>query len=204
MRAVFSHVGYHIVHVPDHGGATQFSHLGAAYDALTKAEKETWSRRASINSTGGRVHPLVFNHPISGRRSVWLHLGMTGAVVELKPGVEKASGPEDIRLLDEDEMLQLFNRYNEVLAAAEYSRSHEYEDGDMVVIDNLAISHRASPNAHKSIHEQGLRILHRTTVAGMVNFDADDRFRIPTQVCDSPKCVLSVLPALALIWLMIR
>lgn len=32
----FSHVGYHIVRVPENGGDTHFSHQGAAFDALPK------------------------------------------------------------------------------------------------------------------------------------------------------------------------
>jgi taurine dioxygenase len=59
VRAVFSHVGYHIIRVPENGGATTFAHQGAAHDALTPEEQEVWSRRLSINSNSGVVHPLV-------------------------------------------------------------------------------------------------------------------------------------------------
>ena len=33
---VFSHVGYHIIRVPEEGGDTHFVHQGAAFDALPK------------------------------------------------------------------------------------------------------------------------------------------------------------------------
>jgi len=128
---------------------------------------------------GGRAHPLVFIHPITGRRSVWLHLGMTGAVIEKRPGVGRVNDFSQLRLLDDGEMTILFNRYNELLNQAEYSHSCEYRQGDLVVIDNLAIAHRASPQAHMDAQDQGLRILHRTTVAGMVDFDASDDFGLP-------------------------
>lgn len=42
---------------------------------------------------------------------------------------------------------------------------HNYEEGDCIFIDNLAIAHRASKAAHTSAKKQGLRILHRTTVS---------------------------------------
>ena len=64
MRATFSHVGYHIIRVPENGGATSFSHQGATFDALSPEEQEAWERRASINSNSGVVHPLVHKHPI--------------------------------------------------------------------------------------------------------------------------------------------
>ena len=57
----------------------------------------------SVNSNSGVVHPMVHDHPISGRRSVYLHLGMTGAVVE---AVEGGS----IRALEAHEMTSLFNQ----------------------------------------------------------------------------------------------
>ena len=119
-RAVFSHVGYHIVRVPENGGATRFCHQGsqalrngifgslssqqiprclaltrwrdasgAAFDHLTEEEKEVWQRRVSVNSNSGVIHPLVHEHSISGRKSVYLHLGMTGAVLEMKKGIQK-------------------------------------------------------------------------------------------------------------------
>ena len=49
-------------------------------------------------------------------------------------------------------MTHLFNRYNDLLnagleGAAPYSTLYEYEEGDMLFIDNLAVAHRASPDA---------------------------------------------------------
>jgi taurine dioxygenase len=178
-RAVFSHVGYHIIKVPEHGGATTFSHQGAAFDALSLEEQETWQRRVSVNSNSGAVHPLVHSHPISGRKSVYLHLGMTGAVLEMAPGVKQVDSLAQLRLLEEDEMVVLFNRYNRLLDDDRHRVNHSYEEGDCIFIDNLAIAHRASPEAHQPPEQRGLRILHRTTVAGMANFDPPPQFQLP-------------------------
>merc|ERR1711953_681506 len=52
----------------------------------------------------------------------------------------------------------------------EYGISYQYQPGDCVIIDNLAIAHRASAEAHASVSKQGLRILHRTTVKAMQPF----------------------------------
>ena len=61
-----------------------------------------------------------------------------------------------------------------------YALAYEYEDNDCVFIDNLAVAHRAAPNAHLSADEQGLRILHRSTVRGVQNLMPD--FGLPKQL----------------------
>lgn len=165
---VFSHVGYHIVAVPSGKGDTLFAHQGAAYDALSSEQKELWSQLVSVNATSGVLHPMVHAHPISGRRSVYLHLGMTGGILQ-KVG-------DGFRLLEEKELRKIFNDYNDLLNAGlpekggNYSISYQYEVGDCIFIDNLAIAHKASPQAHEDTAKQGLRILHRTTIKAMKDF----------------------------------
>jgi taurine dioxygenase len=89
---------------------------------------------------------------------------MTGAVVE------KRADADGFRLLDADEMKQLFRDYNDVLNAGledGYAIEFEYQENDCVFIDNLAVAHRAAPQAHLPAEEQGLRIMHRSTVRGV-------------------------------------
>jgi len=165
----FSHVGYRIVVPPKDGAAgTQFCHQGAAYDALPPDRQDFWERLTTVNSNGGVLHPAVHEHPISKRKSIWLHLGMTGAVIE------KEKDEDGFRLLKEDEMKQLFHEYNNVLNAGvengTYGIAYTYEEGDFIIIDNLAVAHRASPEAHMAPDKVGLRIMHRTTIAAMQNF----------------------------------
>jgi taurine dioxygenase len=168
-EAVFSHVGYHIVKVPENGGDTQFAHQGAAFDALPPEKQRLWSRCVSVNATSGVLHPMVHEHPISGRKSVYLHLGMTGGIMEK---VE-----DGFRLMEEDELRVVFNDYNDLMNAGfqekggNYAISYPYEEGDCIFIDNLAICHRASEEAHAPTSRQGLRILHRTTIKAPKDFE---------------------------------
>merc|ERR1740123_1458441 len=167
--AVFSHVCYHIIRVPENGGDTCFAHQGAAYDALPKEKQAFWSRLVSINATSGVLHPLVHDHPISERRSVYLHLGMTGGVLE------KLEGDNSFRLLGEQELTILFREYNDLLnnghpGKGDYAISYKYQEGDCIFIDNLAVAHKASPQAHGDPWKQGLRILHRTTTKALQDF----------------------------------
>jgi taurine dioxygenase len=162
--ATFSHAGYHMVRAPERGGGTWFAHQGAAYDALAPERQAYWSRLSSVNSNSGVVHPAVHAHPLTGRSCLWLHLGMTGAVIEQQPDGEA------FRLLDASELTRLCREYNDLLDAGlrdGYAIAFEYRDDDCVFVDNLAVAHRAAPDAHRPAAEQGLRILHRSTVRGV-------------------------------------
>lgn len=162
--ATFSHSGYHIVRPAERGGGTCFAHQGAAHDALPADRQAYWSRLSSVNSGTGVVHPLVHEHPLTGRRCVWLHLGMTGAVIE------KQADGDGFRLLDADELGRLCHEYNDLLDAGMrngYAIAHDYRQNDCLFIDNLAVAHRAAPEAHRPAEEQGLRIMHRSTVRGI-------------------------------------
>lgn len=163
----FSHSGYHIIRPADKGGGTEFAHQGAAYDALPQDLQSYWDRLSLVNSNSGVVHPLVHEHHISGRKSIWLHLGMTGAVIEKLPD------QDGFRLLEVDELKKLCYQYNDILNQGMdngYAVAFEYQENDCVFIDNLAVAHRASETAHMSAEKQGLRILHRSTVKGKQNF----------------------------------
>ncbi|MGM0518127.1 MAG: TauD/TfdA dioxygenase family protein [Campylobacterota bacterium] len=172
--ATFSHSGYHIIKPAKKPAGTYFAHQAAAYEALSEEQKEFWSRLSSVNSASGVVHPMVHEHPISKRKSIWLHLGMTGAIIE------KIPNSDWFRLLQEDEMKKLFHQYNDILNAGledGYAIAYEYEEDDCIFIDNLAVAHKAAPEAHMSPNEQGLRIMHRSTVRG--EYDLAPGFGLP-------------------------
>ena len=318
--------------VAEKGGGTIFAHQGAAFDALPLEEQERWQRLVSVNSNSGVLHPVVHTHPISGRKSVYLHLGMTGAVIEVldatsghdkdgkdladvsgavsEPAQTTPMAPRRLRLLDDGEMRHLFQSYNALLNAgftpsgadrlasaprygtpvtihglasateaaaklngqrgvvsgvldrtsgrvavdldasvlaaggggegggsssegegggdgaggatvrlaidpsnlepsevqtseaaeaaeeAAYTAVYEYEAGDCIFIDNLAVAHRATLEAHQPASEVGLRILHRTTIRAEYAFDPDPTFGLPPRlnVADArtPKRVLGI------------
>ena len=162
--ATFSHAGYHMIRPAERGGGTFFAHQGAAFNALPASLRERWLRLASVNSTSGVVHPVVHRHPFTGAHCVWLHLGMTGAVIEWSPAAD------GLRLLEADELTELCRAYNDLMNAgleAGYAIEWEYAAGDCVFIDNLAVAHKAAESAHRPAEQQGLRIMHRSTVRGL-------------------------------------
>lgn len=178
--ATFSHSAYYMARAPEQGGGTHFAHQGAAFDALPPEKQAFWERLVSINSASSVTHPVVHTHPISGRKSVWLHLGMTGAVLERLPEpdlsidvLKQESAPADkFRLLNDDEMKQLFNDYNDLMNASfeeGYGIRYQYDTGDLLYIDNWALAHRAAPEAHMPASQQGLRIMDRVTIKAKQN-----------------------------------
>jgi taurine dioxygenase len=183
LEAPFSHVGYYSVKAPASGGETYFASTALPWTqdfGLTAAEKERWSRFASVNSNGGVIHPVVYQHRLTRRTHIYLHLGMTGAVLERVRPLSAVGGGDaslsDFRLLPPDEMKTLFNRYNALLNDHRVHWKHQYRTGDLVIIDNLAVAHKADPTAHEFDTRQGidgLRILHRTTVKGLAPFHAN-------------------------------
>ncbi len=177
LPATFSHSGYHIIRPAENGGGTHFAHQGLAYQALPEDIKERWQRLSSVNSASGVVHPLVHEHPVTGQKCIWLHLGMTGAVLEKLPD------QDGFRLLQADELKALCHAYNDILDAGltdGYAVAFEYSENDCVFIDNLAVAHRASPEAHMPVAQQGLRIMHRSTVRGVQ--DLAPGFDLPQHV----------------------
>ena len=82
-RQIFSHVLFHAQRMPSTGGGgTSFADLAAAYDALPPRVQDAWSHLATVNAYSGAVHPLVIRHPRTGRRQLFIHLGMVGAVLD--------------------------------------------------------------------------------------------------------------------------
>lgn len=170
LAETFSHSGYHIIRPAEKGGGTHFAHQACAHDALDPDTQAFWSRLSSVNSNSGVVHPLVHEHPVTKRKCIWLHLGMTGAVIETPPD------EGGFRLLAADELRTLCHQYNDILNAGlndGYAIKYDYQQDDCVFIDNLAVAHRAAPEAHASAEEQGLRIMHRITVKGTHNLAPD-------------------------------
>lgn len=78
---------------------------------------------------------------------MYLHLGMTGAVLDCAAVMPGANAKAPMvtsakRLLTSGEMQELFHRYNEVLNDGQIHWKHPYQEGDLVMIDNLAVAHK--------------------------------------------------------------
>ncbi|MEE2995600.1 MAG: TauD/TfdA family dioxygenase [Pseudomonadota bacterium] len=152
------------IEMPEEGGDTMFADTTLAYDALSEERKraletlviihdfEETRRRHSLPPRPPEVQaetpparqPLVAERP-NGRRA--LFIGSHAA------GIEGMSYKGARRLIDELE---------EFCTQPQFIYRHEWEDGDMVMFDNICVMHQAMP--YDLVNSR--RLLHRTTVAG--------------------------------------
>ena len=150
--------------IPSAGGNTEFASMRAAFAALAPAEQ-------------ARLHPLQALHDFTwSRRRVDPTL-VTEAEAAANPPVpqpvvrsENPNGPalylgahaRAIEGWDEAESRALIERLVAVATQPHFVYSHRWAPGDMLVWDNRAVMHRATPFAASGER----RRMVRTTVAG--------------------------------------
>merc|ERR1719233_2489209 len=91
-----------------------------------------------------------------------IHTGKPFVRTFAKSYDEKSGSAESI--FTEKETIEFVDEISERLEAN--AVDYEWELGDFAVIDNLAMAHFASEGTQGNRDKVGLRILHRTTVAG--------------------------------------
>lgn len=149
--------------VPPHGGATEFASTRAAYESLNDTQKAeiadlivehdiAYSRgltgfKFNANESERMVparHPLVQVNPETGRKSV-----LIGAHAKTIVG-----WPEDKARALLDDLLARATR-------PENTYAHEWKTGDIVIWDNRAAVHRATP--YDTVKHR--RLMQRTTIS---------------------------------------
>ena len=133
---------HHIIR-PTADGNTLYADLAGAYDRLPPRERARLATLKTISQVPGVAHPLVRRHPATGRTILY---------VNLEPSA---------KIVDEDgkEQPQFASFLREHLNRGCYR--HDWQAGDLVVVDNFAAAHCATP-----ADPSALRVLHRTTVPG--------------------------------------
>ncbi|MFJ4126002.1 TauD/TfdA dioxygenase family protein [[Kitasatospora] papulosa] len=154
---------------PEEGGETRFADATRAYTALPPAVRQRIEEMRAVHSieqlealqsqaSGGQSsaaagslaghpeveHPLVLTHPVTGARSLLL-----GSMV-----IRCVTG------LSDQDSHALIDELLEHTTSAPYLYSHHWSQGDLVVWDNLATLHTASP-CDSSRHP---RLLYRAAV----------------------------------------
>lgn len=143
-------------------GDTAFIPLNELINTLSPDTLERWERLWMISDRrGGVYHPLIYPHPVTKVKTLCFHLGMTTAFLW-------DAGTEEERMTDWSETKQILQEiFKEIVKDnRRLVYSHKWEEGDLIISDNLAVGHEATPETQKPREEVGLRILHRTTVEG--------------------------------------
>jgi taurine dioxygenase len=154
--------------VPDKGGATSVCNSRAAYESLPEdlRAKITPMKTENTLISSARfkianpdilkeqlerkvppmVQPLVRTHPDTGKKAVWFHKSKTERIIGMTPE-------------DTQEFLQdLTDRCTK----PEYVYAHEYQVGDLLILDDRQSLHKAGFDYDHSQH----RLLHRMLVRG--------------------------------------
>jgi|SRR5580658_9698031 taurine dioxygenase len=133
---------HHIIH-PTPDGDTLYADLASAYDRLRPRERAHFETLKTIAQVPRVAHPLIRQHPATGRTILYVNLEPRAKIVD-KDGTGQPR-------------VEAFLR--EHLNRGCYR--HKWHGGDLVVVDNFAAAHCATP-----AHPSALRVLHRTTVPG--------------------------------------
>jgi taurine dioxygenase len=155
------------VAVPDKGGATSVCNSRAAYESLPEDLKQKITGMKTENTliSSARfkignpdivkeqmeskkpptVQPLVRTHPDTGTKAVWVHKSKTERVIGMTP----------------EETQDFLQELTEKITQPQFCYAHQYEAGDLVIIDDRASLHKAGTDYDHSQHRRLYRMLVR-------------------------------------------
>ena len=155
------------VAVPDKGGATSVCNARAAYESLPEDLQRKLAGMKTENTLissarfkianpdilrdqmgSGKpptVHPLVRTHPDNGSKAVWFHKSKTERIIGMTPE-------------DTQDFLQ---ELTDKLTQPQFCYAHEYQVGDLLIIDDRAALHKAGLDFDPGQHRRLYRMLVR-------------------------------------------
>jgi taurine dioxygenase len=102
--------------------------------------------KAQLESTKPpTVHPLVRTHPDTGTKAVWFHKGKTETVTGMSP----------------EETQDFLQDLTDQITQPQFCYAHEYQKGDLLIIDDRASLHKAGFDYDHSQHRRLYRMLVR-------------------------------------------
>lgn len=156
------------VELPEQGGGTSVVNMNAAYESLPASMRARIDTMKTANvkisssrlNTANRdvlaeqialgeppvIHPLVRTHPERGTKAIWFHTGKT----------------ENIEGMDPTKTQEFLRGLLKESAKPEFSYTHEWTLGDLLIVDNRSALHKAGSDYDMSQH----RMLYRTMVRG--------------------------------------
>ncbi|KAK4309309.1 hypothetical protein Pmani_019035 [Petrolisthes manimaculis] len=159
--APFAYSVYHMVSVPS-SGPTVFCPLTDIIEELPREQQMRWERLYMLSDRrSGPIHPLIYSHPLTKKKVLCFHLGMTTAYVwDYGTPQQKVTGDEETYAIHQE----IHDEFVKDNKARQYR--HEWSVGDFIISDNLAVGHEAAKETQLPRSQVGLRVLHRVTVDG--------------------------------------
>jgi alpha-ketoglutarate-dependent taurine dioxygenase len=158
----------HAVEIPEQGGGTSAVNMNAAYEALPSETRAKLDKMKTANTrvSSARlaianpdsvaeqdqlgeplmIHPLVRTHPERGTKAIWFHKGKTETIDDMDP------------YETQDFLAELL----EDIIKPEFTYTHNWRRGDLLIIDNRSAMHKAGSDYDPSQQ----RKLYRTMTLG--------------------------------------
>jgi len=148
------------------GGETWFIPLKEFYEMQNEETKARWDRLWFVTGKRGYTHPLVYRHPVRGDATMLFHCGepfcAAWAVDDDAEDTTKRRPQYLVRKERvQDELTALLDSAVDTIGI-----KMNWEVGDFAINDNVGNCHYAPPGTQTPAQKAGLRILHRTTIAG--------------------------------------
>ena len=165
-----SHALYHIIRCTS-VGHTYFVDLAIVIENLDEQTRDFWWKLSWKSCRAGTlVHPLIYPHPDTGQPTMVFNLYLSF----IKVHSQKSTKLSDLFILDygTDQEKVYSEVETEAIAKSiaqeldKYRYVHQWQPGDLLITDNLAVAHMASPGTQYDRTEVGLRVMHRVTVNG--------------------------------------
>eukprot|EP01083_Nonionella_stella_P143762 447468_1 len=192
LKEPYNYCMMHIISVPKEGfGETAFISSSSAIDHVLDKNKE-WKEFKRLldrlyfvgTSPNYAIHPMIYTHPATQRPTILMHLGMTSTFIEVDEKYAYLNIDTVLKLHkqkkdDDDEVLKVYNReetehmleeiglFIEKCKEDHLMYKHQYEEGDLLISDNLAVIHEAVPSTQFNTNQIGLRIMDRITIGGV-------------------------------------
>ncbi len=141
-----------MIKIPKSGGDTLFSNAYEAYKRIPEKLLPLANKLKTVHE-GNIVHDLIIEHPVTGKKALYLNMGLVRSVT----GFEKS---------EENEVQELIGHLQPILDHPNVMYRHKWEEGDLLISDNYSVFHQATqtnPNQE--------RTLHRTTVEGFLTLN---------------------------------
>ena len=139
---------FYFLKAPLKGGDFLFTNMYLAYETLPEKLKQEVEKLKTIHRNGV-IHDLVRKHPVTGRKALYINMGLTVGIVGLS----------------HQETVWLIRDLNNHLNRREYVYRHKLQVGDLIICDNASVAHFAT-----YADPQYPQLQRRITVRGTVRF----------------------------------
>jgi taurine dioxygenase len=139
---------FYFLKAPLKGGDFLFTNMYLAYETLPEQLKQQVEHLETLHNNGV-AHSLVRSHPMTGRKALYINMGLTVGIVGFS----------------HEESVWLIRDLNRHLNRPEFIYRHQLQAGDLIICDNASVAHFAT-----YADPQYPQLQRRTTVCGTVRF----------------------------------